>query len=198
MTNVAHIADFHSTRLVSTPEGARALHSIASSPGWGEPDAREARRWVTPAIKAALPAALQEAEALLQPATIADAKRYIGPILAIVAPSSMTADDQAGWFAAALAGLSGIPADLLRDACESRAMKLVQFPSQIVATTFTEVGPLWDRRKRMLENAKRLARATDLPGAAQPLVPNCSPEEARDILTQHGFGGIATKLKKSG
>ena len=125
MANVARISGFQPPKAISTAEGAKALRLLSSYPAWGERNLNEARRWISPAVKAALPARMQEAEAMLQAAIVADAKLYVGPVLAFVAPTSMTAVDQTTWFAAALNQLSGIPADLLREACECWAMKLV-------------------------------------------------------------------------
>jgi hypothetical protein len=178
---------------ISTPEGARALRQIACSAAWTEDDPREARRWLGPAITAQLPAARAEAAAQLTPATRGDFKRTVAPTLSLVAPASMSENDQTAWLATAAETLSGIPADLLERGCLA-ARRKIDHPSKIVAAIFAEIGDVWERRKRDLRGVDRLAVLASSP--AEPPRPwerdgdeiaphdRCSPEEAARILDE--------------
>lgn len=65
MANVARISGFQPPKAISTAEGAKALRLLSSYPAWGERNLNEARRWISPAVKAALPAQMQEAEDMI-------------------------------------------------------------------------------------------------------------------------------------
>jgi hypothetical protein len=197
MTNVAQIADFQPPKTLGTPEGRIALHGVASNPAWGETDLREARRWLKPAVVDALPAALREADSRLAAATLAHAKRFLGPALALVAPTTMSSDHREEWLIAALDTLSGIPPDLLEEGCR-KARQKVRFPSEIVPTIFEEVGGVWDIRRRDLQFVKRMARAADIASEGiDQAEPYCTPEEARVILSEFGFGSITPSVAKA-
>jgi hypothetical protein len=143
-------------RPVSTPEGAQALRRIACSAAWGERNPIEARRWLQPALVEALPLALAQAQAALAPSLGRDFKRWVAPSLALVAPVSMSEDDQTAWLATAAETLSGIPSDLLEIGC-MKARQRADHPSKLVAAIFAEIGAAWEMRKRDLRNAQRLA-----------------------------------------
>lgn len=161
-------------RPVPTPLGAQALRSIECSAIWSEADAAEIRRWLTPAVRGALPAAIAQATALLTPATRGDARRTLMPTLSLVAPVGMTEDDQTAWIGAALGTLSGIPADLLERGCLA-ARKVADHPSKIVAAIFKEIGAAWDTRKRDLSKVSRIA---DIAGG----VDDTKPWEKRETF----------------
>lgn len=139
-----------------------------------------------PAVIDALPAAIVEASAQLAPATLGDARRFLGPTLALVAPAGMSEGDQKAWLAAAQDTLSGIPSDLLEAGCRA-ARKKVDHPSKIVAAIFTEVEAEWSRRRKDLVNARRMAEAALLPSAAPAKAEPVTPEQIEEIKAEVGL-----------
>ena len=150
---------------------------------------------LTTELRAALPAAREDAMAVLAPATNGDFKRTVGPLLSLVAPAGMSEEDQTAWVVAARSALSGIPTDLLATACAT-AMRKVDHPSKIVSTIYAEVGAIWQRRQRDLSRIETLERiARDGPPAAMPWErrdtfdpsARCTPEQAAAIIADEGL-----------
>lgn len=165
-----------------TPEGAIALRQMTSS-GVLMVDEADLPHWITPVVRAALPAALAEAQAMIAPALGRDFTRLVTSSLVLVAGVGMTREDSRAWQAAAAEALSGIPADLLEIGCAA-AKRTCDHPSKIVPTILATVGHRWDARRADLTKLRRIAAAAE--NVAEG-VEVCSPEQAREILTEHGM-----------
>jgi hypothetical protein len=162
---------------------------------WGESDEADARRWLAAPLAAMLPAARNQAAAVLAPAVGDDFACQLSPTLALVAPAGMSEDDQVAWLATAGQTLAGMPADLLARGCAA-ARRKADHPSKIVAAIFAEVGAAWDSRKGDLLNVQRLmGLASGEKPARRPWqrtddfdpAERCSPEAAAAIRQAAGL-----------
>ena len=166
-----------------TAAGAIALRLTMSSGAWMV-DAGDLPSWLTPSVRAALPAAVEEARALCAPAVGRDFKRTVTSALVLVAGVGMTQDESRAWQAAAAEALRGIPVDLLELGC-SVARRTCDHPSKIVPAIIKTVGKAWDGRRADLAKLQRIAAAAD---TERPVpIDLCRPEEVAAILAEFGI-----------
>jgi len=175
-----------------TPEGASALRQIASSAAW-RADAGDVRNWLGPAVRDALPLALQEARAMLAPALGRDFKRLVAPTLSLVAPAGMSEQDAAAWLATAADTLRGMPADLLEVGCRA-AREKADHPSKIMPAIMGTVKRIWDARRADLARLDLIDRVARGERVRRPWEPEtfdeasrCSPEQTAAIAAEYGF-----------
>ena len=101
--------------------------------------------------------------------------------LTLVAPH-LTPADREEWVRVAAASLSGIPADLMEDACAA-ARLTSRFPSDIVPTIAAHANAGWngwERRKRALSEARQIVAARNTPRLADYVTLN----EAQSIIAE--------------
>ena len=171
-------------RQITTLPGAQALRRIERLASIADGSADQVRSLVPADAGLLIEAARDEARMWLTPATRGDAKRFLAPTLALVAPSGMSADDQTAWLAAAMDTLSGIPADLLERGCRAARLK-VDHPAKIVAAIHAEVGAEWERRKQALRAVGSVEALLAAP--VQPASTYVSPADAAVIIDEHGL-----------
>jgi hypothetical protein len=174
-----------------TPEDAIALRQMTSS-GALVVDEADLSTWITPAVRAALPAALAEARALAAPALGRDFTRLMTSSLVLVAGVGMTREDSRAWQAAAVEALIGIPADLLEIGCAA-AKRACDHPSKILPTILKTVDYRWDTRRADSAKSNRIAAVADRTEEAP--VEQCTPKQAADILRETGVAKPAAPAR---
>ena len=171
-------------RQLATLPGAQALRRIARLASIADGDVEQARSLVPADAGQLVQAARDEARMWLTPATRGDAKRFLAPTLALVAPSGMSTDDQTAWLAAAMDTLSGIPADLLERGCKAARLK-VDHPAKIVAAIHADVGGEWDRRRTDLRSVGAVEALLAMPASSPAQY--VAPAEAAAIIDEAGL-----------
>lgn len=123
--------------------------------------------------------------ARLQPATSDHFKLELTSCLALVAPVGMTEEARRDWLAIAWGTLQHLPPDLLSRGC-AEARKTCDHPAKIVPAILAATAESMRWRRETVSEACRPSERLSSPDY-------CSPEEARKILSEFGFKGIASK-----
>jgi hypothetical protein len=124
---------------------------------------------------------LSEAETSLAPINAKAGTAELMACLTLVAPSGMTAQDRQAWVAVAKQTLSGIPGDLLQFGCK-KARETCRFASEIVPTIMSEVGDIWERRKRTLATLKVQWNQRNMPRLEQKEPEYVRPEQIAELI----------------
>lgn len=108
------------------------------------------------ALGDAIPAALVDCDAALEPAPALAVNAKLGPLLALTAGVGMADVDREEWLAAAMDALKGIPLDLLERGIKA-ARPVADHPSKIVPLIMGEAMPRWRDRLRDRGMVRRLS-----------------------------------------
>jgi len=99
----------------------------------------------------------------------------------------MSEEARGEWLAVAWATLAHLPADLLAIGC-ARARETCDHPAKIVPAIVAETRALMARRREALRQAQ----------PEPPLLdgPVCTPEQAREILEEHGLASAFGRARR--
>lgn len=111
----------------------------------------------------------------------------LAKILALVAPVTMSADQQTMWLASAVDTLKDIWANEVAEVSHAVRRNITRH-SQIVPEISRLVGEQRAHKARMARLDAEAAPQTALPAADY-----CSPEEAKKILAEFGFRSISNR-----
>lgn len=158
------------------------LLRIRSHRDFGETDPVLIERMMTPAFKAALPKALEEANARLSPPPRDILLKALVAAVALVMPAGFSTADKKLWLAAAAQTLKELPADLLERGIRHTRL-VADHPSKIVPEIIKAVGGEWDRRKRDKATIERLMATAPVeePAPAAEAAGSFSVEEIRNM-----------------
>lgn len=152
---------------------------------WG--DLATFRTRVSGDLSKSIPMAIGRCEQNLETATPQEFEALLAPVLNLVAPNGMSANERAMWIKSAVMMLAGVPKDLLQAGCR-HAMGVCDHPSKAVPAILASAKQVWNARKIELAGFQRLACMATLEASeTKSDQGQCTPETAREIRKEFGI-----------
>lgn len=120
----------------------------------------------------------------LRPASNDTFRRELSKCLTACASANMDAATRREWLITVRSDLDGVPEDLLIRGCKA-ARAVADHPSKVLPAIWREIDEPWAARRR---HARSISKTVSPPASVTPPEPEyCTPEQAAEILREHGF-----------